>query len=101
MIVLTDDTFRENKLGFFIDFSQKKILIKKLTDVKKEKFLSQNDKQTMRKLLIKVREESFLNIVLNRLPWEDLVIGFQCRIRRKPNIYNNDFWYYFSNVYIG
>ena len=46
-------------MGFFIDFSQKKILIKKLIDVEIRKFLSQNDKQTMRKLLIKVRENLF------------------------------------------
>ena len=39
-------------------------------------------------------------IIANKLPWEDLLIGFQCRINRKPNIYNNDFWQYFSNKYI-
>lgn len=101
LIVLTDDTFKKNKLGFFIDFSKKKILIKKLKDIDIRKFLSQNDKEITRKLLIKVREESFINTILNKLPWEDLLIGFQCRIRRRPNIYNNDFWYHFSNVYIG
>ena len=40
---------------------------------------------------MKVRNRS-LNIVLtNKLPWEDLLIGFQCRIMRKPNIYNANF----------
>ena len=34
------------------------------------------------------------------LPWEDLSIGFQCRINRKPNVYNSDFWYHFTNIYV-
>ena len=51
-------------------------------------------------LKIKVRREEFLNVVSNRKPWEDLSIGFQCRIYRNPNIYNSKFWFYFTNVYI-
>ena len=47
-----------------------------------------------------VREESFNKVITEKLPWEDLLIGFQCKIKRKPNIYNNDFWNYFTNEYI-
>ena len=36
----------------------------------------------------------------NFLPFEDLLIGFQCRVNRIPNLYNNNFWHYFSNVYV-
>ena len=50
--------------------------------------------------MIKVRKDSFFNTIINKLPWEDLLIGFQCKINRKPNIYNNDFWYHFTNLYI-
>jgi hypothetical protein len=33
------------------------------------------------------------------MPWEDILVGFQMRVTRAPNIHNTDFWYYFSNVY--
>ena len=36
----------------------------------------------------------------NKLPFEDLLIGFQLRIFREPNFYNTDFWHHFTNVYI-
>ena len=39
-------------------------------------------------------------VLSNKLPWEDLLIGFQCRILRKPNIYNSNFWQHFTNKYI-
>ena len=51
-------------------------------------------------LYIKFRKTEFLNVIYNSLPWEDLVIGFQCRILRKPNIYNSEFWYHFTNIYV-
>ena len=34
------------------------------------------------------------------LPWEDLLIGFQARIKRYPDVYNVDFWYHFTNIYV-
>ena len=34
-----------------------------------------------------------------KLPWEDLLIGFQCRVWRNPNTYNANFWYHFTNIY--
>jgi CMP-N-acetylneuraminate monooxygenase len=55
----------------------------------------------LKKLFISVRLEAFANIIINKLPWEDFSIGFQCRIKRQPNLYNSKFWYYFTNVYIG
>ena len=36
----------------------------------------------------------------NKLPWEDLTIGFQCKIMRNPNEYNFYFWHHFTNIYI-
>jgi CMP-N-acetylneuraminate monooxygenase len=50
---------------------------------------------------IKVRSDSLMYIVRNKMPWEDLIIGFQCRINRKPDVYNSNFWFHFSNIYIG
>jgi CMP-N-acetylneuraminate monooxygenase len=48
-----------------------------------------------------VRAESLSQVITNRMPFEDLLIGFQCRVQRKPDIYNSDFWYHFSSVYVG
>ena len=31
---------------------------------------------------------------------EDLTIGFQCRIERFPDVYESEFWYYFTNNYV-
>lgn len=51
-------------------------------------------------LQITVRENEFYKIITRGLPWEDLSIGFQCRIIREPNVYNSSFWYHFTNVYV-
>ena len=50
---------------------------------------------------LKVRTEVFMCAIENKLPWEDISIGFQMRVTREPNEYESDFWYYFTNVYIG
>ena len=44
--------------------------------------------------------ESFLNTIYNKLLWEDLSIGFQCKVLRNPNLYNANFWHYFTNTYV-
>jgi hypothetical protein len=54
-----------------------------------------------RKLHIKIRKDSFSWVINNKMPWEDLSIGFQCKIDRNPDIYNVDFWDHFTNNYIG
>lgn len=51
-------------------------------------------------LEIKVREIEFFKVIQNGLPWEDLSIGFQLRVWRDPNVYNSEFWYHFTNIYI-
>ena len=43
---------------------------------------------------LKIRKESFLEVIKEKLPWEDLLIGFQTRIRRLPDVYNSNFWYF-------
>ena len=50
--------------------------------------------------MIRVRKDALNTVLNNKLPFEDLLIGFQCRVNRKPNIYNFKFWNYFTNVYI-
>ena len=53
-----------------------------------------------RQLLIKVRATALWQVIQHHKSWEELSIGFHCRIHRKPDIYNSDFWYHFSNIYI-
>ena len=97
IISLTDDSFKKVELEFIVDFSKKKInftfsknfKIKKIHKIKNQKYLH-----------IKCRKESFLSVIYSKEPWEDLSIGFQCKILRHPNEYNYKFWYYFTNIYI-
>ena len=51
-------------------------------------------------MYLKIRKEAFLNTIYNKRSWEDISIGFQNRQFRKPNKYNSDFWYHFSNKYV-
>lgn len=100
-VIPTDDNFKPKKSGFFVNFCKKEIDSSKSSTKKLfEKFKLKDESSDINYLLIKVREDSFYNTIINKLPWEDLLIGFQCKISRKPNIYNNNFWYHFTNLYI-
>ena len=94
---LTDDDFNSLGHSYLINFQTGIFQIKSI------KFLESQYKNpsNLKKLFISVRLEAFANIIINKLPWEDFSIGFQCRIKRQPNLYNSKFWYYFTNVYIG
>ena len=94
---LTDDNFKKIYATYYINFKNKKIEFKKI-DLTKLNI--KNNKNKERLLLIKSRKESLINTIKNKQPWEDLLIGFQCKIYRKPNLFNSNFWYHFSNIYI-
>ena len=96
-VCLTDDKFNSSNINYCINFSGKEIIFKKISEFKKN-FLEKD--KSLKKLVLKVRKESFLNTIYNKLPWEDLSIGFQCKILRNPNLYNVNFWHHFTNVYI-
>jgi hypothetical protein len=99
-LVPSDDNFVPIGQSFKIDFCHEHI---KVEVYEPNILLAEYEKaqsQQTRHLLIRVRYESLWQVVVKKLPWEDLSIGFQCRIHRKPDIYNSDFWYYFTNVYI-
>ena len=95
---LTDDHFNLSDKNFICDFSTSPTIIHKLNilDLMKEK---SKKISTKRLLFIKAREDSFSYLINNRLPWENLSIGFQCKIDRVPDEYNEDFWYHFTNNY--
>jgi len=96
----TSDDFQSGNIGFRLDFSSKDYSVFNCSsqfESVKERAINNG----LRYLQIKVRRDELLDLVTNGKPWEDLLIGFQCRIYRMPNIYNSGFWFYFTNVYIG
>jgi len=95
-ICLTDDNFKLLNENYLINFSNNPISFNKINKFS-EVFLKKDPK--LKKLVLKVRKESFLNVIYNKLPWEDLSIGFQCKILRNPNLYNVNFWHHFTNIY--
>ena len=95
-ISLVDDNFKNSKLNFKVDFTGIKPKFSKLD--KPKSIL--NNLKNIKQLFLKCRKESFLNIIYNKSPWEDLSIGFQCMVDRIPNEYNYKFWYHFTNKYI-
>lgn len=98
-LITSDDSFTKYYERFKIDFQNNKYsnipLNNKIGDFEKDTKANGN-----KYLQIKVRREELIDVLINRKPWEDLSIGFQCRIYRSPNIYNSEFWHYFTNYYI-
>lgn len=97
-LICTDDHFEQNLLQFGVDFSgDAPVLLTqdKLANI--EALVLAADK---RYLQIKVRRNELYDVIKNAKPWEDLSIGFQCRIYRQPDVYNSEFWFHFTNVYI-
>ncbi len=60
----------------------------------------QSNHSEQRALFIEVRASLLWQVIDKGKSWEELSIGFHCRIHRKPDVYNSDFWYHFSNIYI-
>lgn len=97
---LTSDDFGEARRSFVIDFSDKNTISVRALDACLEP-LAETDYEPNRYLQIMIREHEFYDVLANGRPWEDLSIGFQCRMFRVPNIYNSEFWFHFTNDYIG
>ena len=97
IISLVNDDFSISQLDFSVDFSNKEPIFKVLLNFDEKKISNIKNKSV---LFLKCRTESFLNTIYNKAPWEDLSIGFQCRVLRFPNVYNFNFWYHFTNKYI-
>ncbi|WP_104628434.1 MBL fold metallo-hydrolase [Helicobacter bizzozeronii] len=55
--------------------------------------------QGYRVMVLKVRGEILACVVENHLPFEEILRGFHCRIQRTPNVYEAQFWRYFSHFY--
>ena len=97
----TTEDFTSYNSGLRVDFHTKSPQVKILERGILRDDYQRQDGQLIRKLFIKVRAEPLWCTIQHRLSWEDLSIGFQCRIERDPDSYNSLFWFYFTNVYIG
>lgn len=96
---LTNEDFAETLEFFSVDFSSTvPIIIFK--EFNWQKIKSEYKSQDIKKLRIKVRKDSFFWVIKNNIPFEDLSIGFQCKIDRVPDTYNVNFWNHFTNIYI-
>ncbi len=95
-VSLTADNFKTDKNNFLVDFSNGKISFLTKNTINFDDLKKENKKL----LYLKSRKESFLHTIYNLNPWEDLMIGFQTKILRSPNVYNFKFWYHFNNIYI-
>ena len=99
MLKICNDDFKKIYKSYCVDFSnnQTTFLVTKSENlIKPKKYFDKNN----RYLEIRARKDSLINTIKNKLPFEDLLIGFQVQVYRKPNLYNTDFWHHFTNVYI-
>jgi len=86
----------QNILKFIINFTNPLSCHNKDFDFKVEKKKPKKE----RMLHLKIRADAATVVFRNRMPLDDLLIGYHCRIDRHPDIYNKDFWHHFTNIYI-
>ena len=97
-LIPCDCNFDCYDFGLIVDFSDiSNIQLLDAHQVEKDYYSSDIGK---RQLFIKVRANPLWQVINYMKAWEELSIGFHCRIHRKPDVYNSDFWYHFSNIYI-
>ncbi len=93
-IIPVNDTFEEiTGQIVFVDFHNHVFKV-----IDESELIDEKDSYKVMKL--KIRSEILMCTIENKLPWEDISIGFQMRATRIPNEYESNFWYYFTNVYI-
>jgi CMP-N-acetylneuraminate monooxygenase len=85
-----------NLLKFIIDFTHPLSCIQKDFDFKTEKKKQKKE----RMLHLKIRADAATPVLRKRMPLDDLLIGYHCRIDREPDVYNKKFWHHFTNIYI-
>lgn len=99
-IVPCDEDFNYLSNSTSIDFSHE---ITHLHSYKNEEEVYSHYNQSTehkRKLLLRIRTAQLWDVISNMKSWEELIIGFHCRVHRTPDVYNSDFWYHFSNNYV-
>jgi len=100
-VLPTDQSFVPQGEGVRVDFSGPKPVVElRAPDALQAEYQSA-EPGPLRRLEIRARREPLAHVVREQLAWEELSIGFQCRVHRKPDLYNAHFWFHFTNRYIG
>lgn len=96
-LVLTDDDFMPVGDSLRFDFSRVPIRHQRVEGkALLEEFHALGDLGGYHHLLIKARKDSMWHMVYYGRPIEELTIGFQCRIDRKPDQHNAEFWQHYT-----
>ncbi len=96
-LVLTDDDYTPEGQSLRIDFSTTPISYRIVDSAAlTAEFEALTELNGFHHLLIKVRTDSMWQIVFYGRPIEELTLGFQCRIDRKPDQYNAAFWKHYT-----
>jgi len=96
-LVLTDDDYAPAGQSLRLDFSTQPISHRVVESAALlAEFEAVSDLGDKRHLLIKARTDSVWQIVYFGRPLEELTLGFQCRINRKPDQYNASFWKHYT-----
>ena len=82
------DDFSDVKREFCVDFSGKNASIMDFSSVFDDSY---------RFLNMKVRSIVFRYVLLKKLPWDEISIGFNARFSRTPDVYNQGFWNHFQD----
>ena len=96
-LVMTDDDYVPEGQSLRIDFSTDPILYRVVDGAALlEEFNALTELDGYHHMLLKTRTDSMWQIVYYGRPLEELSIGFQCRIDRKPDQYNAAFWQHYT-----
>lgn len=96
-LVLTDDDYVPNGESLRIDFSTQPIAHRVVDGAALvAEFEARDDLGGYHHLLLKARRDSMWRIAEEGRPLEELSLGFQCRIDRKPDRHNAAFWQHYT-----
>lgn len=96
-LILTDDDYEPNGESLRIDFSTDPISHRVVDGAALvREFDHLEELGDYHHLLLKARRDSMWQIVYFGRPLEELSLGFQCRIDRKPDQYNAAFWKHYT-----
>lgn len=99
LIIPTDNQFEPaNEYYLECDFSEKHrgYSVKRIADFRVDEVEVAVALRGNHLEVLRIREDSLRGAIRNQLTLEELSIGFQIRMYRKPNVYNFSFWNYFS-----
>jgi hypothetical protein len=96
-LVMTDDDYAPEGQALRINFSALPIHYEVVDgSALLKEFESLAELNGFHHMLLKVRTDSMWQIVYYGRPLEELSLGFQCRIDRKPDQYNAAFWKHYT-----